>query len=162
MYHHRPLCRRYRLYFCCYYARLCCYSTIIKKSRRGFLWVHIILLVTLFVYFFQRTLFVKRAFALWKLFAVTLAVVLYQFSLHPNVRETNCLNYLFKITPGGSFFDFRSELWNIDKLLREGARFIGPHPRHSDGGGAKSFSEKKNDGAITFPGEKNDGGDNFT
>ena len=44
--------------------------------------------------------------------------------------------------------------------LREGAKFIGPHPWHSDGG-AKSFSERKNDGANTFPGEKNDGAETF-
>ena len=44
--------------------------------------------------------------------------------------------------------------------VREGAKFIGPHPWHSDGG-AKSFSERKNDGANTFPGEKNDGAETF-
>ena len=44
--------------------------------------------------------------------------------------------------------------------FRQGAKFIGPHPWHSDGG-AKSFSERKNDGANTFPGEKNDGAETF-
>ena len=45
-------------------------------------------------------------------------------------------------------------------IVREGAKFTGPHPWHSDGG-AKSFLEKKNDGANTFPGEKNDGAETF-
>ena len=38
--------------------------------------------------------------------------------------------------------DFNGAIENFKRGIREGAKFIGPHPWHSNRG-AKSFSEKK-------------------